>query len=213
MKIYLVKRKKTNFRWFDNETDLTNFFINAPESLDSYQVTILNAEVDSEMTGDKLFNAIKEQSVLDTKLNVVLGDDYAQKVQNFIKAFEQWCPKTPWDKTKMTTDGLKVYEKLTTVPAEEKQFSKAFTSCSEYLVYTIGSGYVDTSEWFKILIDIYPKILTKGLAETCQIEYVDPVTRGTRYTGQRTPTTTVKSFEKAKKLIEKERKAVEKSTK
>lgn len=199
MKIYLVKRKKTNVRWFDNETDLTNFLINAPESLDSYQVTILNAEIDAEMTGDKLYDSIIEQSNLDRKLNMALGDEYAQKVQNFIQAFEKWAPKTPWDSTKLTPDGMKVYEKLTTVPAEEKQFMKVFSQCYEYLVYTIGSKWTDSSEWFKALIEIYPKLATQPLAETCRVEYVDPVTRGTKYNGGRTSKYLLKSFEKAKK--------------
>lgn len=212
MKIYLVKRKKTNVRWFDNEQDLTNFFINAPERLDTYQVTVLHAEVESDWTADKLYDAIKEQTDLDRKLTVALGDEYAQKVQNFLEAFKQWCPKAPWDNTKMTPDASKIYEKLSTAPTEEKQFTKVVSSCFEYLVYTIGSRYTDTSEWFKSIIEVYPKMSTTELAETCRTEYVDPVTKGTRYNGGRTPERTIKSLEKAKKLIERERKKIEKET-
>lgn len=210
MKIYLVRRKKTNVRWFDNEQDLTNFFINAPERLDSYQVTVLTAEVDSDWTADKLFAAIKEQSELDRKLTVALGDDYAIKVQNFIEVYKQKCPKTPWDNTKMTSEATKVYEKLTTVSPEEKQFTKVLSSCYDYLVYTIGSRWVDSSDWFKALIEVYPKLATAALAETCRTEYVDPVTRGTSWSGGRTPKTVTQGLEKAKKIIDRERKKLEK---
>lgn len=209
MKIYLVKRKKTNVRWFDNEQDLNDFLINAPERLNSYQVTILNCEVESEWTADKLFDAIKEQSELDRKLTVALGDEYAVKVQKFLEAFEKWAPKLPWDKTKLTFDGRKVYEKLATVPAEEKQFMKAFSKYYDYLVYTIGSKWADSSEWFLALFEIYPKLATEQLAETCRVEYVDPVTGGTSYDGGRTSKYALKSFEKAKKLLEKEKKKLE----
>lgn len=206
MKIYLVRRKKTNVRWFDNEQDLTNFFINAPERLDSYQVTVLSAEVDSEWTADKLFDSIKEESKLDRKLTVALGDEYAIKVQNFIKFYEEKCPKAPWDKTKMTLEAAKVYQKLNTVTAEEKQFTKVLTSCLEYLVYTVGSKWVDSSDYLKALIEVYPKLATTELKETCRVEYVDPVTWGTSWSGGRTPNNLIKSLQKAKKLIEKENK-------
>ena len=36
MKIYLVKRKNTNIRWFDNDSDLTQFLINSPENINDY---------------------------------------------------------------------------------------------------------------------------------------------------------------------------------
>lgn len=206
MKIYLVKRKKTNVRWFDNDTDLTEFLINAPESLDSYQIITLNAELESEMSADKVFVSIQQQSELDRKVTVALGDEFASKVQRFLEAYEKWSPKTPWDKTKMTTNALKVYEKLKTAPVEEKQFSKVLTSSSEYLIYTIGSKYQDSSEWLKLLIDIYPQLNTYTLTETCRVEYIDPLTRGTRWDGGRTSTYLIKSFEKAKKAIAKEKK-------
>ena len=196
MKIYLVRLKKTNVRWFDNEQDLTNFFINATERLDSYQVTILNAEVESEWIGDKLFDAVKEQSELDRKLNVAIGDEYSDKVQKLIQLYEQFCKRAPWDKTKMTTNALKIYEKLTTTPTEEKQFSKLMSSsCQRYLLYSVS----DSVEWYKAMLDVYPKI--KGLGETCEIEYVDPVTRGTSWRGGRTPIKMIKNFEKAKKEL------------
>jgi pyruvate dehydrogenase complex dehydrogenase (E1) component len=195
MKIYLVRLKNTNVRWFDNEQDLTNFFINAPQRLDSYQVTILNAEVDTEMTGDKLFDVIQEQSNLDRKLNVVLGNEYADKVEKLIQLYEQFCKRNPWDKIKMTSNAQKVYEKLTTTPPEEKQFSKLMSSsCQRYLLYSVS----DSVEWYEAMLDVYPKI--KSLAETCEIEYVDPVTRGTSWRGGRTPVKMVKNFEKAKKI-------------
>jgi hypothetical protein len=179
MKIYLVRLKNTNVRWFDNDSDLTNFFINAPERLDSYQVTILNAEVDTKITGDKLFDAIQ----------------YVDKVEKLIQLYEQFCKRTPWDKTKMTTNAQKVYEKLTTTTPEEKQFYKLMSSsCQRYLLYSVS----DSVEWYEAMLDVYPKI--KGLAETCEIEYVDPVTRGTSWRGGRTPVKMVKNFEKAKKI-------------
>jgi len=195
MKIYLVKRKKTNVRWFDSETELTEFLINAPENISEYQVTILSAEVESEWTADKLFDAIKEQSELDRKLTVTLGDEYASKVEKMILMFEKLCKKQPWDNSKMSLNALKVYEKLTTTPTEENKFKKISASNLRYLLYCVS----DSVEWYTALLDVYPQI--KGLAETRDIEYIDPVTRGTYMRGERTPVKMIKNFEKAKNSI------------
>jgi hypothetical protein len=199
MKIYLVKKKKTNVRWFDNDSDLTNFLITAPGAPSDYQITVLSSEVESEWSGDKLFDAIKEQSNLDRKLTVALGDEYAIKVQNLIEKYKHFCRKAPWDKTKMTLEASKVYEKLTTATAEEKQFSKVIKSCLEYLLYSVGSQYEDCSDWYGSLLEVYPKI--ESLGETCRIEHVDPLTRGTSWSGGRVPKHLVKSFDKAKKRV------------
>lgn len=194
MKIYLVKRKNTNVRWFDNETDLTEFLINAPENISDYQVSTINAEVESEMNGSEIFNSLKEQNELDRKLTVALGDEYASKVQKMISLFEQLCKKQPWDKT-MTLNALKVYEKLTTTSTEEKKFKKISAPNLRYLLYCVS----DSVEWYKALLDVYPQI--KGLAETRDIEYIDPITRGTSWRGERTPVNMIKNFEKAKALM------------
>lgn len=192
MKFYLVRRNKKNIRWFDNDSDLIEFFINVPESINSYQVTILSAEVESEWSGDKLFDAIKEQSELDRKLTIALGDEYSIKVQRLIEMYKNLCNKTPWDKTKMTIEALKVYEKLITTEPEEIKFQKVVKSCQRYLLYSVS----DSVEWYSAILDVYPKI--KSLDETCGVEYVDPVTRGTSWIGGRTPLKMVKNFEKAK---------------
>lgn len=197
MKIYLVKRKKTNIRWFDNQDDVTNFLLNAPERLDSYQIIILNAELESEFTGDSLLNAIKEQSKLDTKLSVALGDEFSQKVQNLIETYEKLCNKAPWDKTKMTPTAEKVYQKLITTPPTKKHFKKIRGGDLLYLIYNVSTQV----EWFKSLLEVFPEI-TK-LSETCDREYVDRVTYGTQWLGGRVPTEIIKNFEKAKKALSK----------
>ena len=63
MKIYLVKIKNTNIRWFDNESDLTQFLINAPENIKDYNVITIDAKPESEMTGDLVLNSIKEENL------------------------------------------------------------------------------------------------------------------------------------------------------
>ena len=193
MKIYLVKRKNTNVRWFDNETDLTEFLINAPEKISDYQVSTINAEIESEMNGLEIFNSLKEQNELDRKINVTLGDEYSSKVQKMISLFEQLCKKDPNDKTKMTINAAKVYEKLITTPTEQKEFKKVFKAFNlRYLLYCVS----DSVEWYESLLDVYPQV--KSLAETRDIEYVDPITRGTSWRGERTPVKMIKNFEKAK---------------
>jgi len=194
VKIYLIKRKKTNVRWFDNDEDLTNFLLNAPERLDGYQITIVDCEIESEWTGDTLLKSIKEQAKLDVKLSVALGDEYSVKVQKLIEMYERFCNKAAWDKTKMTPTAQKVYEKMITTSATEKDFKKIGGANILYLIYNVSSEV----EWFKTLREVFPKI--DKLEETCHREYVDPVTYGTQWIGCRVPKDIVKNFEKSKKL-------------
>lgn len=193
MKFYLVKRKKTNLRWFDNEKVLTDFLINASDRLDNYQITTIDGNKESEMNGDVILEAIKEQSKLDTKLSVALGDEFSQKVQKLIETYEKLCNKAPWDKTKMTPTAEKVYQKLITTPPTKKDFKKIRGGNMLYLIYNVSTQV----EWFKALLEVFPEITKLG--ETCDREYVNPVTYGTQFVGQRTPTEIVKNFEKAKK--------------
>jgi hypothetical protein len=192
MKIYLVKRKRTNVKWFDNQEDLTNFLINAPERIDSYQIITIDGQIESEMAGDLVLTSIKEQTNLDTKLSITLGDEYSQKVNNLIDLYKKLCKKAPWDQTKMSPTAEKVYQKLIATPATEKDFKKISAANLEYLVYNVSNSV----EWFKTLLEVFPKI--NKLSETCRMEYVDKLTYGTQWLGGRTPKEIVKNFEKAK---------------
>jgi hypothetical protein len=192
MKIYLVKRKKTNVRWFSKEEDLTDFLINAPERPDSYKVTAIDATPKYEMNGGEILEKIKERNKLDLKVNSTLGDEYSSKVHKLIQMYESLAKRTPWDKTRMTESALKVYEKMLTTPAVEKDFKKLGSSNIRYLLYCVS----DSVEWYKSLLDVYPSI--KKLDETCNSEYIDPVTYGTSWNGHRTPERMIKNFDKAK---------------
>ena len=191
MKIYLVKIKNTNIRWFDNESDLTQFLINAPENIKDYNVITIDAKPESEMTGDLVLNSIKEENLIDTKLNAVLGDEYSQKVQKFIQMFKELAPKQPWDKNQIRTSAQKVLSELETTNPNKEDFSKVIKKNSRYILYCVSN----TVEWYKMVLSLYG---FKKLAETCESEYIDPITRGSRWDGHRTPDIMIKNFEKAK---------------
>ena len=191
MKIYLVKIKNTNIRWFDNESDLTQFLINTPENIKDYNVITIDAKPESEMTGDLVLNSIKEENLIDTKLNAVLGDEYSQKVQKFIQMFKELAPKQPWDKNQIRTSAQKVLSELETTNPNKEDFSKVIKKNSRYILYCVSN----TVEWYKMVLSLYG---FKKLAETCESEYIDPITRGSRWGGHRTPDIMIKNFEKAK---------------
>lgn len=184
MKVYLVKRKNTNVRWFDNDSDLTQFLTNAPENIKDYTVFTIDATPESEMSGDKMLSQITEQIELDTKLNVVLGDEYAQNVQKFIELFNQLATDVPSKK--------KLQSILNSTPPNKAEFSKMVKKHSTYFLYNVSPSV----EWYKAVLSVYG---FKKLSETCTTEYYDPVTRGSRWMGHRTPEIMIKNFEKAKK--------------
>ena len=183
MKIYLVKRKNTNVRWFDNDADLTQFLTNAPERIDEYSITTVDATLESELTGDKILSSITEQIKLDTKINAVLGDDYSTKVQKFIDMFKELAPKR--------LSALKVIDQLETTEPTKDKFSKVVKKNSEYILYNVSNSV----EWYKVVLDVYG---FKKLSETCQTETINSVTKGSLWRGHRTPEIMIKNFEKAK---------------
>lgn len=194
MKIYLVKRKNTNVRWFDNDSDLSQFLINAPEKISEYTITTIDAKIESEMTGDKVIGSIKEQIQLDSKINVVLGDDYSAKVRKFIEMFKELAPKSPFDVDKMRLSAVKVLDQLQSTQPTKEQFSKVVKKNSEYILYNVSNSV----EWYKSVLDV---CVFKKLADTCQTETINSVTKGSLWRGHRTPEIMIKNFEKAKTSI------------
>ncbi len=195
MKVYLVKCKNSNVRWFDNDKDLIDFLISSTESRDSYQIITVNAKTESEVSGDIFLESFKNQNRLDVTISAVTGDEFASKVKTLIALYEDLCKKTHWDKNKMSQTANNVYEKLITTAPVEKDFKKIGSTVIRYLTYCVS----DSVEWYKGLLMVYPNI--KKLNETCDSEYIDPVTHGTRFTGHRTPNKMIKNFEKAKKEL------------
>jgi hypothetical protein len=195
MKVYLVKCKKSNVRWFDNDKDLIDFLISSTESRDSYQIITVNAKPESEMSGEIFLESFKNQNRLDVAISAVTGDEFASKVQTLIELYEYLCKKAPWDKNKMSQTANNVYEKLITTAPVEKDFKKIGPSVMRYLTYCVS----DSVEWYKALLMVYPNI--KKLNETCDSEYIDPVTYGTRFSGHRTTDKMIKNFEKAKREL------------
>lgn len=195
MKIYLVKFKKTNLRWFDSEQELIDFLIKEQDNRYDYQIKIINAVQESETTGEIFLESFKNQNKLDVTISATTGDEFASKVRNLINLYENLCKKAPWDKTKMSPTAHNVYEKLITTTPVEKDFKKIGASAMRYLTYCVS----DSVEWYKVLLSVYPDI--KKLNETCDSEYIDSVTYGTRFTGHRTPDKMIKNFEKAKKEL------------
>ena len=192
MKIYLVRIKKRNTRWFDNEYDLTDFLVNSKKKPDNYTVTTADVKIESVADGEQILEAIKKQNITNLKINASLGNGYDSNVHKLIELYRGFSKKTPWDKTRMTLSASEVYNKLITTPHTEKEFKKIGASNLRYLTYCVS----DSVEWFRALLDVYPGI--KKLKETCESEYVDPLTRGTLWRGHRTPEKMIKNFEKAK---------------
>ena len=189
MKVYLIKRKQTNIRWFDNDVELTQFLTsekNKGEKISEYSVITVDATTESETTGDNILTQISEQIELDTKLNVVLGDEYAQNVQKFIELFNELATDVPSKKQLLTI--------LNSTPATKAEFSKVVKKHQRYFLYNVSP----TVEWYVAVLNV---CTFKKLTDTCEREYFDPVTRGSRWMGGRTPKNMLENFDKAKLLV------------
>jgi hypothetical protein len=59
MKVYLVKLRNTNVRWFDSESELTKFLTDVSENIKDYIVTTIDSTPESQMSGDEILKSIK----------------------------------------------------------------------------------------------------------------------------------------------------------
>lgn len=191
MKVYLVKLRNTNVRWFDSESELAKFLTDVSENIKDYVVTTIDATPESQLSGDEILKSIKEQINIDSKINIVLGDEYSAKVQKFIEMFKELAPKSPFDLDKMRLSALKVLEQLQSTEPTKQEFTKVVKKNSKYILYNVSNSV----EWYKTVLDVCG---FRKLAETCETETIDTVTRGSTWRGHRTPEIMIKNFEKAK---------------
>ncbi len=191
MKVYLVKLRNTNVRWFDSESELAKFLTDVSENIKDYIVTTIDATPESQLSGDEILKSIKEQINIDSKINIVLGDEYSAKVQKFIEMFKELAPKSPFDLDKMRLSALKVLEQLQSTEPTKQEFTKVVKKNSKYILYNVSNSV----EWYKTVLDVCG---FRKLAETCETETIDTVTRGSTWRGHRTPEIMIKNFEKAK---------------
>lgn len=191
MKVYLVKLRNTNVRWFDSESELAKFLTDVSENIKDYIVTTIDATPESQLSGDEILKSIKEQIKIDSKINIVLGDEYSAKVQKFIEMFKELAPKSPFDLDKMRLSALKVLEQLQSTEPTKQEFTKVVKKNSKYILYNVSNSV----EWYKTVLDVCG---FRKLAETCETETIDTVTRGSMWRGHRTPEIMIKNFEKAK---------------
>ncbi len=191
MKVYLVKLRNTNVRWFDSESELAKFLTDVSENIKDYVVTTIDATPESQLSGDEILKSIKEQINIDSKINIVLGDEYSAKVQKFIEMFKELAPKSSFDLDKMRLSALKVLEQLQSTEPTKQEFTKVVKKNSKYILYNVSNSV----EWYKTVLDVCG---FRKLAETCETETIDTVTRGSTWRGHRTPEIMIKNFEKAK---------------
>lgn len=190
MKVYLVKRSGGVDRWFESQQELTNFLINTIGD-EECSITVLEGNSGDETSAKQFLKQLGDEIQRDSTINVVLGDEYSEKVKILISKFQKLAKRSPLNPTKLTPNGEKVLEKLMTTEQTKDEFSKVIKKNSEFLLYNVS----DTIEWYSILLDVYP---FKKLDECCRTEFVSKQTGGVKWNGHRTPDKMITNFEKAK---------------
>jgi len=140
MKIYLI-----GHNWFDCEKKLLRFIASEKikgNDLEKYQLKIVETVDIIETNANSYLESDKKQKELDTKLNVVLGDDFSQKVQKFKQLFDTLSENNVLDKN------FKI--KLDSTPIEKKAFSRLLSSNVGYLFY-----FNTSVEWYRAILDIH----------------------------------------------------------
>jgi hypothetical protein len=150
MKVYLLDVPKRGPRFFMDEKSLISYLNNdknRSESIGSYRVRVLEAEVELTTDGSNYLETYekttRETNLRETKLNVVLGDEYATAVDKLISYIKENAKETL-----MLRDFLK---ELELVPVEKKAFSKFISNCADYLLYQVS----DKVEYYKLLLAVH----------------------------------------------------------
>jgi len=189
MKIYLLRHKKTNARWFDSQSDLANFLIGEGEAASQYTVKAIEAEAEGESDGKSILESILKSSERESAIDA-LTDEYAEKAHALVAMLKELAPKDPRNPGAIRSSAKRAIESLTVCEKTKESFSKAVKKNLEYLLYSVSSS----TKWYSAILEVYP---IKKLSETCRMESVHPLSKGIFESCCRTPEKMVKAFEKA----------------
>ena len=191
MKIYLVKRKNTNIKWFESKDQLVEFLGELGPNPSDYIITELVAETQSIVSAGELIEQVKEQAKLETQIGAVLGDEYSLQAKKLVELFIRLAPKSAKNPKQLRPTGLKILDQLQATLAHKESFSGVVKKNSEYILYNVSASV----EWYTAVLAVYG---FRKLAPTCRTEYSDPLTGGSLWRGARTPQVMLKNFQQAK---------------
>jgi hypothetical protein len=150
MKVYLLDAYGRGPRYFMDEKSLISYLNNdnkRGEPIHNHQITVLEAEIESTADGStylETFEKItRETNLRESKLNAVLGDEYAVAVDKLLTFIKENATEGF-----MKRDFLKAVE---LIPVEKKQFSKFISNCSDYLLYQVS----DSIEYYKMILAVH----------------------------------------------------------
>lgn len=191
MKIYLVKRRNTNIKWFESKDQMVEFLGTLKENLGEYMITELEAQTQSRVSAGELIEQVKEQAKLETQIGAVLGDEYSLQAKKLVELFIRLAPKSAKNPKQLRPTGLKILDQLQATLAHKESFSGVVKKNSEYILYNVSASV----EWYTAVLAVYG---FRKLAPTCRTEYSDPLTGGSLWRGARTPQVMLKNFQQAK---------------
>ena len=187
MKLYIIDSLN---KYFYTEDDLLKFLALEKTRIysnksSSIKVKTVNFEIESEISGNDYLSSSIVKTRLDTRIKAAHGDEYAEKVEKFISEFDR-----------IAKDGgskSRILAHLKVTNPDKKEFSKVVKKYSEYFLYNVSNSV----EWYRIVLDVFG---FKKLDDICRTEVINPVTKGWRLIGHRTPEKMIENFEKAKKI-------------
>jgi hypothetical protein len=150
MKVYLLDVYGRGPRYFTDEKSLISYLNTDDkrgEPINRYQITVVEAQVESSTDGltyVKNFEKItRETNLRESKLNAVLGDEYAIAVDKLLSYIK--------DNAKDNLYRQEFLKAAELVSVEKKEFSKFITNYSDYVVYQIS----DKVEYYKLLFAVH----------------------------------------------------------
>lgn len=161
MLLYLVYTNDST-RVFDVESAVAKFLTTEKlnhKDISKYKVTTFEASVKAVSTGTELLKNYSSTLVRDKKLDIMLGDEYAQNVQRLKNLIEEFGKDIP-QKTNFLS-------KLEITPFVKNSISKLLTGHSNYILYEFPIGLKNSVEYYKLVLKLHKfrKIDTKFVRE------------------------------------------------
>lgn len=149
MKIYIVETRNGT-KVIYNENKLVKLLSDEDQGrhdLNHIHITELEAEVKEEITGLDYFTRLKSKLDRDNKLEVTLGDGYAEDVERLKQMII--------DKVKPGPQKDSFLKRLEITPFVKKDISALLRGFGSYILYEFPLTFDDSLEYYKLVLKLH----------------------------------------------------------
>lgn len=125
---------------------LTNDKINRKD-ISKYRIRVLEAEIKSDLTGSELLDTYQSILTRENKLDIMLGDEYAQNVQKLKDLIVESVKSSP--------QKVSFLSKLEITPFVKSNISKLLSGHSNFVLYEAPISLDNCLDYYKLVLKLH----------------------------------------------------------